>query len=139
MTKVDKGWEIGIAVDISNNGKSPAIDVQSTPSHVIYGPTSDSAHQVLDWDPNFEHLAQGYMLSVNDSKTVITETPLPILTQEQYEAFQAGTWQIFVVGSVRYKDFTNPAAVPFETPYCYRLTPIGLPFMSQNLPRHKPT
>ena len=118
---------VNIAVDVVNSGKSPAIEVIATPSHLKIGPSEVAAKEAKDWRPDYPDFAGAILnSSTNVSLTVGTETQ--VITKEQGTLWKQGKWQIYVVGAVKYRDVFAPRIEPYETTYCFVLLPTGKPF-----------
>lgn len=116
--------EIEIAVDLTNSGRSPAVDLANTPSQLKVGPALNAITEARNYLPIYPK--RGGILTINTSITVKTETF--ILTPEQYSHIIDGSWTIYIVGAVKYADMFSPRIRPYETRYCFTFNPHGLPF-----------
>ncbi len=114
-----------VAVDLHNSGKSPAVYVTTTAMEFKIGPIEKVQEEVKAYVPNFT----GYDAMIMPNTGVTPESNKKWLSQDAWARLQDGTWELYVVGGVRYQDvFAPPLAVPYETTYCYQVSPEALPF-----------
>lgn len=53
----------------------------------------------------------------------------PLVTVAQDALITNGTWEAYIVGGVQYEDvFPLPQIDPYETVYCFKLNPRGMPY-----------
>jgi len=115
-----------MAVDIRNFGHSPALKVSATESQILVGMASDVRQRVVAWTPEYP-IASGALM-VGDVNTVHTPEG-PTINEDQNRMVSTGEWEIYVVGAVKYEDPLGPSSgAPYETTYCFRYGPTGLPF-----------
>jgi hypothetical protein len=119
------GYRITIAVDIRNSGKSPAVNVLTTPSHIIFGLAADAREAVRKYVPDYADQTSTTMM-VDQTLTVGTEEPVISSRDDKLIADQTG--ELYIIGGVRYQDLSLPSIPPYETIYCFRLNTTGLPF-----------
>jgi hypothetical protein len=121
-----------VAVNLSNPGKSPAIEIESTDSKFIIGPHSEALRGVLAYAPEYKSGTRGAVL-VPGTATIVARSNARTLTGEEFYSVMAGTWDIYVVGAVRYRDIFSPRqSLPYETTYCFHINTTGLPFADCN-------
>lgn len=51
-----------------------------------------------------------------------------IFTAREYTLIKMGVWEAYIVGGVEYRDIFSPKISPYETTYCYHISPVGVPF-----------
>jgi hypothetical protein len=62
-------------------------------------------------------------------KTATVPTPpKPIFGLGENSWIGTGQWEIYIVGGIRYRDPFEPTIAPYETIYCFKYLPDGLPF-----------
>jgi hypothetical protein len=128
----DKNFRITIAVDAKNWGRSPAIDVFVTKPKIIVGPQSDAKEQVLKYIPDYPKDATGALMP-NQSFTIGSgpETEMPVINKVENDYIGNGSWEIYVVGGIRYWDNFSPRSQDaYETVYCFKVQTTGMPFSS---------
>ncbi|MFZ0804204.1 MAG: hypothetical protein WBQ09_12635 [Terriglobales bacterium] len=120
------GFVAAIAVDIKNSGRSPAIEVLATETQYFIGPSKVVRKQASSFVPNYRGLP-----FANIIPTVAGITPksaVSPITQEQAANLVNGSWEWYIVGGIRYRDIFMPRIDPYETTYCWRVNPSGMPF-----------
>lgn len=112
-------FDVAAIIDIKNAGHSPAIDVVMPPALYKFGPKEKIRKIVRDFRPQYQRT------SVRDiivSDTVVAPPATFIrLTKEELAHLEDGTWEMYVVGGVLYRDIFSPAIAPYETTYCFEL------------------
>jgi len=116
----------GVAVEIQNTGKSPAIGVISTNTAYKIGPRDIVRQQVLSYKPDYSISESTGILTANSVTTPYCD--LQTLTMKEFSKLGNGAWEFYVVGGVRYRDIFTPLIEPYETTYCYLVSPSGMPF-----------
>jgi hypothetical protein len=129
-----------IAVDVKVLGHSPAVEMNTTASQVIVGPTEEVGKQASDFDPGYPEPTAPLtsMMPEVPPITVIT-LPSKAVTPEEFQKFKDGTWSVYVVGAVQYRDVFAPRLDhPYRLIYCFKLLPSGMPF-GNCINSHAPT
>ncbi len=122
-------FRMALGVDIKNYGKSPAVNVISTPSKIIVGLAAEARERVSKYIPDYSDTPSSPLMM--DEVHTVPEGPssdIPIVTTAENILLANGTWEAYVVGAVRYQDIFSPAIPPYETIYCFKLHPSGMPF-----------
>jgi hypothetical protein len=122
-------FRMALGVDIKNYGKSPAVSVITTPSKIIVGLAADARERVSKYIPDYPETI-GSPLMMDEVHTVPggPNEEIPVITAAQNILLSNGTWEAYVVGAVRYRDIFSPTIPPYETVYCFKLHPSGMPF-----------
>jgi hypothetical protein len=116
---------LAAAVDLRNIGTSPAIDVESTHTDYFFGPRDQIEHEVQQYVPDYPS-HRGSIVAMGT--TLTAQSDVRTLKPEELQHIEDGTWELFIVGAVSYRDVFFPPIAPYETTYCYLFTPQGLPF-----------
>ncbi len=124
LAKVGETYQIFIAVDIYSAGRSPAFHVINTPSVIICGPAAEAKSKAKNFVPKY--LVDEGTNVIFTGVTVATGT-FRALTENEYKMVMDEKWSIYVLGSVKYEDMFG-RDVTYQTDYCFRYRPTGMPF-----------
>jgi hypothetical protein len=126
MMPTDKG-EVLIAANITltNGGHSPAIEVAMTKIGYKIGPREQIEEEVREYKPQYADFSSEVI--ANGSSRVPTGDTFT-KSSDVYQSLKNGTWEMYLVGGVRYRDIFSPKITPYETTYCFRVNMEGLPF-----------
>jgi hypothetical protein len=114
-------------VHIENFGQSPAVQLRVTHTKCIYGPTEDARQRAKTYTP--EYIGEGTDVLIKGGPYITPVSCGDRFTQEQINEIAKGTWEVYIVGSVEYRDIFSPRAmVPYESTYCFQLLMKGLPW-----------
>jgi hypothetical protein len=119
--------DVGIVVQILNSGRSPATDVVPTLSEIIVGPAKTTDEIAARYTPKYSDATARDVLAGNTALTVAGDTTHR-LSPKEMGFLQDGSWTMYVVGGVEYRDVFSPKIPPYETKYCYRINMVGLTF-----------
>lgn len=122
---------LGVAVEIMNVGKSPAIGVIAPRTEFKIGPWKKARQETIDYEPDYSPGKSGQIVFAGNGITAQSEAK--IITRAEWEKLTNGQWEFYVVGGIRYRDMFNPIIEPYETTYCYHVLTMnimngGLPF-----------
>jgi hypothetical protein len=122
---------LGVAVEIMNVGKSPAIGVIAPRTEFKVGPWKKARQETIDYKPDYSPGKSGQIVFAGNGITAQSEAK--IITTAEWEKLTNGQWEFYVVGGIRYRDMFNPIIEPYETTYCYHVLTMnimngGLPF-----------
>jgi len=120
------GGKIYIRVDFKNSGRTPAIHVVPTHSITIAAPANEARRQARAFVAEYPPIP-GAVLTPEITGSAPTGYG-PMLTDKILAEIKDGTWEVYVVGAVRYTDVFQPVIAPYETTYCVQFIPSGLPF-----------
>lgn len=127
--QIGNNFRFNIAVQITNGGKSPAVYLMATKSEMKIGPKDDARKQAMNFVE--EYPRGNIILAPGVSNTVPTEIARSLTFTEAGYLID-GSWEIYVVGAVKYSDLishqTNPKILPYKTSYCFKYIPTGLVF-----------
>jgi hypothetical protein len=118
-----------VAVDFQNDGRSPAIEVVTTGTIYIVGPSSEAIKKAKDYRPDYSKSSPSVVIMNNAFSPASETLKMP---KEGRERIRNGTAMFYVVGGVKYRDMFSPTIEPYETTYCYELHASGLPFANCN-------
>jgi hypothetical protein len=122
----DGTYQIAIGIIVKNGGKSPAKNVLFTRSEVIFGPTEQATREARNFVPHYaESIGTIYPPNMMG---MVKNSPYPVFNATQFSKLGHGTWKLYVVGAISYRDIFEPQISPYETHYCIEYAPIGLPF-----------
>jgi hypothetical protein len=122
----DNKTDVSIAVRIANAGHSPAIDVIDTPSYMAMGPAKKVERWARNFVPPYPNVSSGSVIAPGDHPVTVPTGKLHPLADKELKLVNDGTWEIFVVGRVKYSDIFLPRQkIPYETTYCARYNPTG--------------
>jgi hypothetical protein len=115
---------ISVAAQIYDTGRTAAIEVSTTASESIF-----------DIPSKAEPIARNYIPKYQPGTSFVSPNSFPhvphgasrTLTAKEWERFKKKESSLYIVGAVRYGDLFN-TGVPYETDYCYQISPTGLPF-----------
>lgn len=113
-----------IAIDASDTGKSPAVDVVMPTTKIIVAPEKSVIAQIADFRPDYGSVKGTGTLAVGE-KVTIPSNPLH-LTKDEVDRLHDGTLTVAIVGGIQYRDMFSPRIKPYETTYCYFVAPIGM-------------
>ena len=122
---IDGVYHVLVAVDIQNQGRSPAIDTKHTNTGYIVGPLEKATDAAMKYRPDYSNAAPS-VITMNNTVTPISKEVT--LSKDQYQMLREGTLAFYIVGGVQYRDMFSPPIEPYESTYCYRLHPDGMPF-----------
>jgi hypothetical protein len=120
------GESIYIRVDFKNSGRTPATHVVPTHSITIVAPKMEARREAREFVAKYPVIPGAVM-----PPELIGTAPTgygPNLTDTILGDIKNGTWEIYVVGAVKYNDLFQPPIAPYETTYCFSFNPNGLPF-----------
>jgi hypothetical protein len=120
------GENIYIRVDFKNSGRTPATNLAPTQSRTIVGPKNEARRQAREFVAEYP-MTNGTVFPPEVIGTAPTGYG-PKLTDTILGNIKNGSWEVYVVGAVRYRDVFQPSISPYETIYCFSFQPIGLPF-----------
>jgi hypothetical protein len=129
----DGGILICVTVPIINNGRSPAVDVLATQTLYKLGPKTAIRQEVEHFVPKYDDCCGRSI--VNTALGITPISDIQPVTKDQLAHINDGSWEIYVVGAVRYRDMFLPQIKPYETTYCWQLGQVGLVFRNCNFPR----
>jgi hypothetical protein len=98
----------------------------ATQSWIIVGPKSEARRRASEFVAEYPAIPGAVF-----PPELIGSAPTgygPKLTDTLLAKIKDGSWEIYVVGAVRYTDVFQPAIAPYETTYCVMFIPTGLPF-----------
>jgi hypothetical protein len=117
------------AIDVSNFGESPAVEVSASKTEYIIGPSATATERAKHYRPRYDPQIGGTVIPKGGAPGLNPGSDIKSLTQTEFNNFKDGAWDIFVVGGVRYRDiYSTRDNAPYETTYCFRINPTGLPF-----------
>jgi len=95
----------------------------------MIGPVLEVRKRVVDYVPDYSANPTPPLMS-DESQTIKSERDeeIPIISLTQDALIAKGDWEIYIVGGVRYEDILPPSIPPYETIYCFKVNPSGLPF-----------
>jgi hypothetical protein len=120
------GQAIYIRIDFKNSGRTPAIHVIPTHSITIVAPKMEARRQAREFIAKYPAIPGAVV-----PPELIGTAPTgygPNLTDTILKDIKNGTWEIYVVGAVKYDDLFQPPTTSYETMYCFSFNPNGLPF-----------
>lgn len=119
-------YRIAINVYGSNTGKTPAVKVIASKVLYLVGPAREATSKAQQFVPKYPNVG-GVFFAPNSGPSAIWIDHENDLTQSQYESLNDGTWSLFIVGGIRYRDVFAPQTEPYETIYCFQYNRVGLP------------
>ncbi len=115
--KEDKsGYIVAASVVVTNSGHSPAVNTQMPRTQFKIGPTEKSREEAKHFTPSYT--AQRGGLLVVGSK-VIVSWPQEISNDEFTHLTIDGTWTLYIVGGIQYRDIFHPTIEPYETTFAF--------------------
>ena len=128
---------LGVSVEITNVGKSPAVEMMATRTEYKVGPWRKARQETASFRPSYP-TDKGTEI-VFAGTGVTAQSGGKIITTAEWEKLKNGDWEFYVVGGIRYRDMFIPAIEPYETTYCYHVLTMsvesgGLPFASCGFP-----
>lgn len=123
-----KSYRIAVAVDLLNSGRSPAVDVVNTNMEYKYGPSKTATQEAKAFIP----ATWGGPVQIVPGSGMTPTSAILTLTNEEVAHIADETWEVYVVGAVRYRDTFSPKIKPYETTYCFIIRPTGMAFGACN-------
>jgi hypothetical protein len=118
--------QIDITVEITNGGKSPAINTFSTESRMYLGPRKELQKKFKSFVPEYA-TGNGDIVASNVTQVVPTGNFLS-LSPEEVKLVNKNELAVYILGAVKYTDVFAPhLEAPYETKYCFVYNPVGLP------------
>lgn len=115
-------WLFSAAVDLANVGRSPAVEVLVTNTEFMVGPKDQARRDASHFVPKYKSTPHIVMAG-----TAVTPTSEKKgLTHTEFDAFNDGTWEIYIVGAATYIDIFDPRIKPYESTFCFRIMPKGM-------------
>jgi hypothetical protein len=50
------------------------------------------------------------------------------VSNEDFGYLVNGTYDLYIIGGIQYRDMFSPKIKPYETTYCFVTNPVGMPF-----------
>lgn len=122
----DLGEKVFIRITFKNSGRTPATNVIATASQMKVGPIEIARQEASSYIP--EYKARTGSILVPDFPNVAATGEGPLMTNDLQDHILSGTWDVYVVGAIKYNDLIGPSATPYETIYCFRYNRSGLPY-----------
>lgn len=116
---------MAMTVELKNVGKSPAIDVLVTNSIYKFGPVEQARDDARHFIPDFNNSAPLIIMAGSGVAPGSKQEPI---STDQHDHIFDNSWDVYVVGAVRYRDVFHPTIAPYETTYCFRVKTAGLAF-----------
>jgi len=126
VTSNDGSEEIQWTVGINNKGKTPAGDVLFTPSETKSCLMDKCEEEIKNFAPKWLPQKSGDTMPVDVPSVVHTGSDRTF-SSEKMPLIRNGTMFVYVIGAIRYRDIFDPKIAPYETRYCFRYIPTGLP------------
>ena len=123
---------LAVAVDLRNVGKSPAADAHASATAYKLGPRDTVRREVQHYKPQYSAETAGSIVTMGNGVTAPSE--VRILKPDELRHIEDGTWELYIVGGVVYRDVFTPRIDPYETTYCYLFAPKGIPLHNCNFP-----
>lgn len=114
-----------INIHAINVGKTPAIEMYSALFEFKLGPAKEILEEVKKFVPTYPRGGAGGFLSPNQD--VVLPMKERFLTQEEINKLRDGSWSLFVVGGIQYRDVFRPRIASYETVYCFNFHSVGIP------------
>ena len=122
---------IDIRFLIGNIGKTPATNLVTSYCEQFVGPKAVVQIRVKNYVPHY-HGFPGQSMPPTPNQSLELMNVLPIqdrfrVSPAEFEKINAGTWEFYMVGGIKYTDIFQPQIEPYETIFCYQYNPTGLP------------
>jgi len=116
-------WLFSAAVDLANVGRSPAAEVLVTNTEYMVRPKDQARRDASHFVPKYKSTPHIVMAGTTITPTSETKG----LTQTEFNAFNDGTWEIYIVGAATYIDIFDPRELsPYGSTFCFRIMPKGM-------------
>jgi hypothetical protein len=120
-----QGVEAGISVEVTNTGRSPAIDIVASVTQYFIGPALTVTEQARNFKPDYTKIAAstlGIQAKLTAPSNAVT------LDNDVVSSLTDGGWLFYAVGGVQYRDMFSPRIEPYETTYCYLISTTHMAF-----------
>jgi hypothetical protein len=124
VSRPDGGVDFCAEIDVLNNGRSPAIEVDMPPVVYKFGPKDKARQEVRSYTPVYRNGTD--IVTVGAAWTSVSH--VQAFTKDEVALIKSGDWELYVVGGVQYRDIFSPTIPPYETTYCWQVATTGLPF-----------
>lgn len=125
LTKNTTTDNFGVCVTFLNPGKSPAVEVITSDTEYRFGAKEQVESEVNSWAPKY-NIPPSIVVPGGGLTAHCEPITIPDL-----QKWRDRTIEIFVLGAVTYRDLFEPKLMkPYETTYCWKIMPTGMPFSS---------
>ena len=117
-----------VVVNVENVGKTPAVHLLNTFAEFKEGPRDETTEKAKNFVPHYASGEGSFVAPSQPPITIASDHFSQMIHTADFEKVKTGEWVVFLVGGVKYTDIFEPKIKPYETRYCFRYHPNGLPW-----------